>query len=149
MTFAAEDAASKFDFVMAFKIDNGQTDECKFIVHQLQVVGLFETFIYTSVQRDELIVLLKANVSIFFSLLRWTKSSYQLNENKNKQEEKLGKFADLINFELELDPDVLKNKLQEGVMYLEGPNSGKYKIEPREINANITSMKPYDHSKWE
>jgi hypothetical protein len=59
----------------------------------------------------------------------------------------LGKFADLINFDLELDPYVLKNKLQEGVKYLDGPNVGKYKIEPREINENITSMKPYDHSK--
>lgn len=118
---SSEDAASKFDFVMAFKIDNGQTDECKFIIHQLQAVGLFETFIYTSVQRDELIVLLKANI------------------------EKLGKFADLINFDLELDPDVLKKKLEEGVKYTEGPNVGKWKIEPREINENITSVWPYDH----
>lgn len=60
---SSEDAASKYDFVMAFKIDNGQTNECKFIIHKLQSVGLFETFIYTSVQRDELIVLLKPNVS--------------------------------------------------------------------------------------
>ena len=53
----------------------------------------------------------------------------------------------MINFDLELDPDVLKKKLEEGVKYTEGPNAGKWKIEPREINENITSVWPYDHSK--
>ena len=66
-TASSEDAASQYDFVMAFKIDDGQTSECKYMIHQLQSVGLFETFIYTSVQRDELIVLLKPNVRLFFS----------------------------------------------------------------------------------
>ena len=61
--------------------------------------------------------------------------------------EKLEKFADLINFQLELDPAFLKRRMTEGVKFTAGPNVGKWKIAPREINENLTAFWPYDHSK--
>ena len=61
--------------------------------------------------------------------------------------EKLGKFADLINFQLEMDPAFLKRRIREGVKYTEGPNAGKWKIASREINESLTVTWPYDHSK--
>lgn len=60
--------------------------------------------------------------------------------------EKLGKFADLIEFKIELDPAFLRQKITNGVRYEDPDKQDKWKIAPRQINENITVMSPYDHS---
>ena len=59
------DPTSKYDYCMVFKLtpENQQTDYSKYIVKQMTNAGL-ELMCYWSVQRDEIIVLIRCPVSL-------------------------------------------------------------------------------------
>ncbi len=63
------DLSEQYDYCMVFKLDNdsnGQPtiypDHAKFIINVMKDAGL-ETFSYLSVQKDELLVLIRCSVS--------------------------------------------------------------------------------------
>ena len=134
---------------MCFESTGNQLEVCKSVVHELETVGLFTTFIYASALNDKTIVLLKPNVSKVFQ--------YPVEFFLSKiypcdvQMVKVKKFADLIQFKIEMNPEYLRSKIKNGVRYKEDGKRGErgdYKIAPRNINENITVMKPFDHSKF-
>ncbi|KAJ1415495.1 hypothetical protein B484DRAFT_434715, partial [Ochromonadaceae sp. CCMP2298] len=93
----SDELSSKYDYVMVFPMEGDagalkQTNVCKHAVDVMTKAGL-ETFCYTSIQDDELIVLVRCPIA------------------------KLKTFADTIDFKLELDSEALKAALAAG-----GPN---------------------------
>lgn len=62
--------------------------------------------------------------------------------------EKIKKFADLIQFKIEMNPEYLRSKIKNGVRFEQEGKQGDFKIAPRNINENVTVMKPFDHSKY-
>jgi hypothetical protein len=79
-----------------------------------------QTFVYLSVQKDEIIVLVRCS------------------------EAKLRRFADEINSQLELHPESIEKALKDGTMDSE---SGQWVIAPVEVPdvPRITSIKPFDY----
>lgn len=114
--------SEKYDYAFVFALEGEagnrrQSDMCKYMVKTL-LEAKFDVFSYLSVQEDELIVLLKADF------------------------ERLKRFADFINFQVELDPTNLERVLKEGYR---DPSTGKLVIAPININHDptITPMSPY------
>lgn len=95
MSETEHDFASNFDYVMVFPMDKGsdgkytQTAKSKAVVHAI-IAKNIQTFSYLSVQGDELIVLLRCDA------------------------DKLQRFTDKIDYELELDPAKAQELLEAG-----------------------------------
>ncbi len=83
----SSDIAANYDYCMVFKLKTDQTtgklrqsNTAKYCVNKMKEKGL-ETFNYLSVQRDELIVLIRCPVSLFFLsdfVLCFSSSSYYI-----------------------------------------------------------------------
>lgn len=120
-----EELSSTFDYVMVFPMDkhdnSKQSKYAKYVVNAMNGAGL-ETFSYTSIQDDEMIVLIRS------------------------PHEKLKSFADELDYKLELDPVVLKKVLAEGVKDPESKDDG-YRIKPININEDplYSTLSPYDY----
>lgn len=113
------DPTSKYDYCMVFKLtpENNQTDYSKYIVKQMKNAGL-DLMCYWSVQRDEIIVLIRCPTK------------------------KMREFAHDNDFLLELEPTKVKELLNKGVI-----ENGEYVIKPVHINDSVeySPLSPYDY----
>jgi hypothetical protein len=65
----SSELANAYDYCMVFKLVEGkQTDYAKYIVNKMKEAKL-EVFSFLSVQRDELLVLIRAPVNLFLLLI--------------------------------------------------------------------------------
>lgn len=112
-----------YDYAIVFPIvDNNQTPATKFVIGAMKEAGL-ETFNYLSVQRDELIC-----------LIRFPPDGVIMR-----------KFADDINIKMELDPNMCMSILESGVK--DPTDANKWKIAPVRItdDPKYSPYFPYDH----
>lgn len=121
---SSPELSNKYDYCMVFKLEGvdgsyKQSDVAKYCVKKMLEKGL-ELFSYLSVQRDELIVLIRCPPAI------------------------MKKFADNLDFKMELSPEKVKELLEAG--YIKGD---KYLIKPIFINSDpkYTPISPFNFSK--
>lgn len=146
----AGDRSAKYDYCMVFKLIEAspksgiysQSDESRFIIQRMREKGL-DVFCYTSVQNDELIALITAPVSLM--AIQKCLGTVSLLPFPLLQADILKKFADAIDYKMELDPDVVQRLLQAGQTDAENVN---YVIKPVYINedAKYSSYRPFDKS---
>eukprot|EP01040_Poterioochromonas_malhamensis_P012080 gene12080-13202_t len=118
---SSPELSNKYDYCMVFKLEGvdgsyKQSDVAKYCVKKMLEKGL-ELFSYLSVQRDELIVLIRCPPAI------------------------MKKFADNLDFRMELSPEKVKELLEAG--YIKGD---KYLIKPIFINSDpkYTPISPFN-----
>eukprot|EP01039_Chlorochromonas_danica_P003789 gene3789-4139_t len=114
--------SAKYDYVMVFKMDGTAgnysiPNTAKFCLQRMHNAGL-ETFSYESVQRDELLVLIRCPVNV------------------------MKKFADDTDYKLELEPNKVKELLLKGHI-----KNDVYRVKPVEINdaTMYTPFSPYNY----
>lgn len=121
---SSPELANRYDYCMVFQLEGTpgnyqQSKYTKYCVKKMLEVGL-ELFSYLSVQRDELIVLIRCPPKV------------------------MKEFADNIDFRMELSPDKVRELLEAG--YIKGD---KYLIKPIFINqdAKYSPISPFNFSK--
>lgn len=117
--------AAMYDYCMIFKLEDEQgslvvSQTTKYIIHEMIHAGL-ETFSYKSVQEDELIVLIRCPVA------------------------KMKRFADVIDFKMELVPEKVKEHLEQGQIV-----GDEYVIKPVFISDDVkySPYSPFNFSKF-